>query len=68
MPGKTNKGDIPRMSRLSPAEQDLLLQRWKLRHDLRQAYQEIIDILIVWCIDDVHIPTFYSKGHEGQFN
>jgi hypothetical protein len=67
MPRK-KKGDIPNMSLLTPTEQDAMLQRWKLRHDLRQTYQDIIDMLIVWCIDDVHIPTFQATGHEGYFD
>jgi hypothetical protein len=67
MPRK-KKGDIPNMSLLTPTEQDAMLQRWKLRHDLRQTYQDIIDMLIVWCIDDAHIPTFQAAGHKGIFN
>jgi hypothetical protein len=65
---KTKRGEIPLMSKLPPAEQDALMQRWKLRHDLRQAYQDIVDMLIVWCIDDVQIPTFQSKGHVALFH
>ena len=68
MPHKKKRGDIPNMSTLTATQQDAMMQRWQLRHDLRQAYQDIIDMLVVWCIDDVHIPSFHSKGHEGQFN
>jgi hypothetical protein len=65
---KTQRGAIPKMSSLTPAEQDALMQRWKLRHDLRQTYQDIADMLVVWCIDEARVPAFHSKGHEGYFD
>jgi hypothetical protein len=65
---KTKRGEIPLMSKMQPAEQDILMQRWKLRNDLRDAYIEIIDTLVQWSIDDAHIPKFAAEGHLAQFD
>lgn len=52
---KVQRGNIPKMNTLTPKAQDSLMERWKLRHDLRQTYQDIVDMLVVWAIDEVHI-------------
>jgi hypothetical protein len=65
---KSKRGEIPRMSTLSPADQDILMQRWKLRNDLRDAYIDIIDMLVQWSIDDAHIAKFAAEGHQAQFD
>lgn len=65
---KVQRGNIPKMNTLTPKAQDSLMERWKLRHDLRQTYQDIVDMLVVWAIDEVHISSFHAAGHEGYFN
>ena len=61
------RGQIPRMKDLSFAEQDVLFQRWRLRHDLRTAYPEIVSAMILWVIDNYDIATFVAVGHQSLF-
>lgn len=62
------RGQIPRMSTMTITQQDVLIQRWRLRKDLRAAYQEIVDAMLLWVIDNPEIRHFVATGHRGHFN
>jgi hypothetical protein len=62
------RGQIPRMRDLTIEEQDILMQRWKLRNALRTAQNEVIGAMLQWVIDDPDIEIFVAKGHFGLFD
>src|SRR5215469_14210340 len=62
------RGQIPHMKDLTFAQQNELMQRWRLRHDLRTAYPEIVAAMILWVIDNYDIAQFVAVGHQSQFN
>ncbi len=49
------RSQIPRMRDLTPAEQDELIKRWRLRNALRTAYDEVVSAMMQWVIDDPDI-------------
>lgn len=69
IPKKDDKrGQIPRMKDLAIADQNLLIQRWRLRNDLRAAYSEIVTTMVQWVIDSHDIAQFVTQGHHDQFH
>ncbi|SRR5579884_1504801 len=61
------RNQIPRMRDLTPAEQDELIKRWRLRNALRTAYDEVIGAMMRWVIDDPDIEKFTAAGHRAIF-
>jgi len=61
------RGQIPRMKDLSIAEQDELIQRWRLRNALRTAYPEVVGAMLQWVLDSPDIEAFVASGHEAHF-
>jgi len=64
---RDQRGQIPRMKDLSIAEQDELIQRWRLRKDLRTLHPEIVEVMMRWVIDSVDIDQFVAASHEAHF-
>ncbi len=61
------RGKIPRMKDLSIAEEDELIQRWRLRNALRMAYPEVVGAMLQWVLDSPDIEAFVAGGHETHF-
>jgi hypothetical protein len=59
---------IPRMRDLTIAEQDALIERWRLRNALRTSYPEVIGAMMQWVIDTADIEDFVATGHKVLFS